>query len=32
MVLPWTVPLMLGLELEFESLIVPLNRDPDCIQ
>jgi hypothetical protein len=35
MAVPCTVPLMpvmLGLEFAFESLIVPLNRGPDCFQ
>jgi hypothetical protein len=32
MVLPCTVPVTLGVELGFESLIVPLNRDPDWVQ
>jgi hypothetical protein len=32
MLLPRRVPLTLVLELAVESLIVPLNRDPDCVQ
>ena len=35
MAVPFTVPLMpvmLRVELAFESVIVPLNRDRDCLQ
>jgi len=32
MVPPCTAPVTLDVELGFESLIVPLNRDPDWVQ
>jgi hypothetical protein len=32
MVPPRTLPVMLGVVFGFESLIVPLNRDPVCFQ